>query len=266
LGAFVTLVAAFAFAATANATHKGAEHGGGNKPHAAFNAFVADAVPCADSVAIVPAGSIEVGLDVPQCYTYDMVIEDAELGSVHRDELTANWDLDGASEAAVDDASGIGGNPLAEDNLNSGFAGSTAIDEEDFSNDGSINGVCGDGTCDGAPDSECTDGLCDGFVTDGNCPDGECDGVDLTGGCTDGACDGLSVTATNLTCSVFASQPDSAVKTNSGNVPAKQPEIIIVTIDSVNDADNECSVQVSARTVLNPGGVRSDRGRRSRPS
>lgn len=61
------------------------------------------------------------------------------------------------------------------------------------------------------------------------------------------------MTATNLTCTVFASQPDSAIKNNGGNIPAKQPEIIIVTIDTVSDATNECSVQVSARTVLNPG-------------
>ena len=62
LGAVVALAGAFAFASAANATHKGPEHGGGKKPHAAFNAFVADPVPCADAVALVPTGSIAVGL------------------------------------------------------------------------------------------------------------------------------------------------------------------------------------------------------------
>ena len=115
---------------------------------------------------------------------------------------------------------------------------------------------CLDGACDGTynpvVDSICADGTCDGNFADGICDDGACDGVDVLFGCSDGTCDGLSVTATNLTCTVFASQPDSADKNNAGNVPAKQPEIIIVEIDTVSNANNECSVQVSARTVLNP--------------
>jgi hypothetical protein len=265
------VVTAFAFVNPALAGKGGVK---GSSKHEAFNAYVANAVPCADSVALVPEGTIAVGLDIPQCFTYDMVIEDAAAGSVHRDELTANWDLDGASEAAVDDATGFGGNAATEDAATGGGEGGVLPSAEDTAtgtaeeeaiangaaDDGNVfdDPVCiGDATlCDG--NGYCADGVCDGNYADGICDDGTCDGVDVLYGCNDGTCDGLSVTATNLECTVFASQPDSAIKNNDGNVPAKQPEIIIVTIDSINNADNECVVQVSARTVLNPG--KSDPG------
>ena len=131
MSAVVALAAAFAFAGAAYAAPGGNPGKPGGKKHAAFNAFVADPVPCADAVAVVPTGSIAVGLDEPQCYTYDMVIEDAEVGSVHRDELTANWDLDGASEAAVDDATGFSGSGAAEDAATGGGAGNVSGATED---------------------------------------------------------------------------------------------------------------------------------------
>lgn len=271
MGAIVALVMALAFANTAYAGKGGVK---GSSKHAAFNAYVGDPVPCADSVALVPEGTIAVGLDVPQCYTYDMVIEDATAGSVHRDKLTANFDLDGASEAAVDDATGYGGSIAAEDAATGGGEGGVSASTEDAATGTDVeeaiaNGAVDDGNvfddvvCTGDPTlcdgiNYCDDGVCDGNYVDGICDDGTCDGVDVLYGCNDGTCDGLSVTATNLTCSVFASQPDSAIKNNDGNIPAKQPEIIIVTIDNTSDADNECVVQVSARTVLNPG--KSDTG------
>ena len=170
----MALAGAFAFASTAYAAPGGVKGKPGGTTHAAFNAFVADPVPCADAVAIVPEGMIAVGVDEPQCYTYDMVIEDAEVGSVHRDELTANWDLDGASEAAVDDASGFGGDGAAEDAATGGGAGGVSAATEDGAT-GTVAGVVDAGTeedaVDGVVDDDCnaTDGGCDGLPVDA-CP------------------------------------------------------------------------------------------------
>lgn len=249
LSAVATVAAAFVFVGPADAGKGGVP---GSNKHNAFNVFVSDPIPCADDVTAAPVGTIEVGLDEPQCYSYVINIENTTAGTFHRDELPAIWDLDGDAEDAAT-GSGNGVTAAQED-------AADAADQEDGL-DGSVDGDCtaqadpdcdgdvdGDGVLELAVDGLCTDGSLDGSTS-------ACDGNFIDGVCDDGVtCDGLdTITEVDLVCDVFESQPDSAVKTNIGNVPAKQPEFIVVEIVSIVNATNECNVRVFARTVLNPG-------------
>ena len=124
----------------------------------------------------------------------------------------------------------------------------TATEEEDFSNDATLNNVCADGTCNGLPVTACTDTICDGIINDGACDDGTCDGNFADSTCDDGVCDGTEVVQTGGggNCVVFSSQPDSV---SGPNPPPQNPEFTVIENDSGSNPAL-CTVTVWVNTVL----------------
>ena len=254
LTAIAALAAAFAFAGAAEADPGG--NGKGRKKTNAIAGSVGETVVC--SADGVPTGTIDVGESFSQCFTYTLSLTGVADGTVAHEVISSTFDLSGDAEDEADD----GFATIADEDAatGGGAGGVTAIDEEDFSNDGSINGVCGDGVCDGAPDTECTDGTCDGNFADGVCDDGLCDGIAQDGSCADGLCDGFEVSGEDGgTCTVNLARPDSAVKLNAGAIPPKQPEFLNIEVAN-NGGDVACDVQVWVETVGNPGSVSFDVG------
>ena len=224
--AVVALAGAFAMAGVADAAQGG--NGKGRKKTNAIAGSVGETVVC--SADGVPTGTIDVGESFSQCFTYTLSLTGVSDGTVAHEVISSTFDLSGDAEDAA-----TGG----------GTGGVTATDEEDFSNDGMINGVCADGDCNGAPDTECTDGTCDGNFLDTIC-DGVCDGFEVSG-------------EAGGSCTVNHARPDSAVKLNAGAIPPKQPEFLNIEVAN-NGGDVACDVQVWVETVGNPGSVSFDEG------
>ncbi len=89
-------------------------------------------------------------------------------------------------------------------------------------------------------------------------PDTELDGM-----CADDNCDGVAnaiIGDKTLACEIFTSRPDSAVKLNSGNIPAHQDELIVISVKSKITDDNICTVTIYAITDGAQEGAEYDEG------
>ncbi len=234
LGAVVALAAVFALAGVAEAAQGG--NGKGRKKTNAIAGSVGEMVIC--SADGVPEGTILVGEDFSQCFTYTLSLTGVADGTVAHEVISSTFDL--SSDA--------------EDEANDGVTdGLDEADQEDTADDG----VCHD------PNNlanvvNCIDFIGLGGTDSFACADGACDGIVLDDGCAVGDCDGIAVTGeSGGTCTVNLAQPDSAIKKNDGAIPPKQEEILNIEVAS-DSGTVACDVQVWVETVGNPGSVSFD--------